>query len=98
MVETINEIYDTKIVLNGKPNPYYFLFQLCLPKVCPVPFSINLISMPKLRRFLMIGQRSNLCQLRSPRTAFNLKTGWLPYQMKLSHKSTGRFPTITQPH
>ena len=43
----------------------------------------------------MIGQKSNLCQCHIPRTGFNSKTGWLTYQITLSHNSTCQFPTIS---
>ena len=56
----------------------------------------HFIRMPKLRRFLLLGKRSNLCQRHSPRTSFNSKTVWLPYQINLSPKSTVKFPIINQ--
>ena len=56
MVKNINEIDHTHIILNGKYIPYSVLFPLCVPKVFPIPFVRNIIRMPKLRRFLMIGQ------------------------------------------
>ena len=34
----------------------------------------HLIRIPKTEAFKMIGQRSNLCQLHSPRTSFNSRT------------------------
>ena len=46
----------------------------------------------------MIGQQLYFCPCHIPRTSFNSKTGWLSYQIKLSHKSTGQFLTINQPH
>ena len=98
MGRNINEIDNTNIVINGKKINYSVLLRFCLPIFRPMPFASNLIVMPKLRRFLMIGQRSNLCQRHNPRTSFNSNKGWLPYHIRLSHKSTGRFPTINQPH
>ena len=98
MGKNINEIDQTNIILNGKYITYSVLFQICVPKLFLIPFARSLIRMPKLRRFLIIGQLSNLCQRHSPRNSFNLNMGCLPYEIKLSNKSTGRFPTINQPH
>ena len=89
MGKNINEIDHTNIILNGIYIAYSVLFLVYLPKFHPVPFASNLIRMPKLRRFLMIGQRSNSCRRHSPSTSFNSKTGWILYQIKLSRKSNG---------
>ena len=95
---SINEIVHTTIVLNDEYITYSVLFQLSLTKYFPLPFASNLINKPKLRRFLIIGQQSKLCQHHIQKTIFNSKTGWIPYNIKLSHKSTGRFRTINQHH
>ena len=46
----------------------------------------------------IIGQLSYLCPCHRPRTIFNTWMDWVPYQIRLCHKSTGRFPTINRPH
>ena len=46
----------------------------------------------------MIGQKSNLCACHISRTSFNSWTGWVPYQIKILHKSTSQFLNIKQPH
>ena len=56
MGENIDEINDTNIILNGKYITYSILFKFCPPKVCPVPFASDLISMPKTEAPKMIGQ------------------------------------------
>ena len=56
MGKNINEINDTNVILNGKYITYPILFQFCLPKVIPVTFASKLMSIPKMRRFLMICQ------------------------------------------
>ena len=89
---------ETNIILNGKWISYSVLFRFFIVNFFHVTFASNLIRMQKLRRFLMIGQRSNVCQRHIQRTSFNSNTVWLPYQMKLSCKSTAIFPTINQPH
>ena len=71
MDKNINEIYQTNVILNGIYIPYYLLFRLSLPKARLVPLASNLIRMPKLRRFLMGGQRSNLCQWHSSSTGYH---------------------------
>ena len=76
---------------------YYFLQRLPVPYVHPLPVVSNLIRIPKLRRFLIRGQLSSLCQCHISRTSCHAKTGWVPYQRKLSHNSTGLFLTINQP-
>ena len=98
MGKNINEIDDTNVILNGKYITYSVLFQLCSPSATPVPFSRNLISIPKTEALKMIGKRTYLCPRHIPRTSFNSKAVWVPYQIKLRHKSTGRFPTKNKPH
>ena len=44
----------------------------------------------------MRGIWSSLCKCHSLRTTYHSKTEWVPYQRKLSHKSTGQFLTINQ--
>ena len=61
----INEIDHTNIILNGMYINYSVLCQFSLPNLCPVPLASNIIRMPKLRRFLMRGQQSNLYQRHS---------------------------------
>ena len=57
MGKNINEIDDTNVILNDKYITYPVLFRFCIPKVLPATFPSKLISMQKLRRFLIIGQR-----------------------------------------
>ena len=93
----INEINQTNIIINAIYTTYLVLSQFPLPNVHPIPLASNLISIPKLRRFLMRGQQLSLFQRHSSSTSYHSKTGWLTYQRQLSNKSTGRFPTINQP-
>ena len=97
MGKHINEINQTNIIINDIYITYLVLSQLPLPNVHPIPLASNLISIPKLRRFLMRGQQLSLCQRHSSSTSYHSKTGWLPYQIKRLHKSTSWFPTINQP-
>ena len=46
----------------------------------------------------MIGQRQNFCMRQGPGKSFNSKTGWVPYQIKISRKSTNKFTTTNQPN
>ena len=50
MGKNTNEINHTNLILNVKYITYYVLFKLSPPKFFPVPFTGNLIMMPKLRR------------------------------------------------
>ena len=50
MGKNTNEINHTNVILNVKYITYYVLFKLSPPKFFPVPFTGNLIMMPKLRR------------------------------------------------
>ena len=93
----INEINQTNIIINAIYITYIVLYQFLLPNVHPIPLAINLISIPKLRRFLMRGQQSSLFQRHSSSTSYHSKTESLPYGRKLSHNSTSWFPTINQP-
>ena len=93
----INETDQTNIILNTIKITYSVLLRFPLPYVWPIPLASNLIRMPKLRQFLMIGQRSSLCHCHILRSSYHSKTGWVPYQIRRSHKSTRRFLTINQP-
>ena len=75
---------------------YSVLFLFPLPNAINLPLASNLIRTPKLRWFLMIGQRSSLCKFHRSRTSYHSKMGWVPYQRKLSHNNTSRFLTINQ--
>ena len=72
----INEIDHTNIILNGMYINYSVLCQFSLPNLFPVPLASNIIRMPKLSHFLMIGQRWNLCQRHILRTRFKRRNGY----------------------
>ena len=91
-----NVIYQTNIILNAVYITYSVLSQFPLPNFHPVPLARNLTRIPKLRHFLMRGQQSVLCKLHILNTSYHSKSEWVPYQRKLSHKSTGTFLTINQ--
>ena len=93
----INEIDQTNIILNVIYITYSVLSRLNLPNVRSVTLASIVIRMPKLRRFLMRGQRLSLCQQHISKTSHHSKTGWVLYQRKISHKITDRFITINQP-
>ena len=78
MGKHINEIYHTNITLNGIYITYCVLWRFSQQIVYSVLLESNLTSMPKLRRILMIGQQSNLCQCQSLKTSYHSKIGWLP--------------------
>ena len=57
MGKDINEIDHTIIILNSINITYSVLLRLYLPQVRPLLLARHLIRMPKMRRFLMRGQR-----------------------------------------
>ena len=92
----INGINQTNVILISICIAYSVLSRFPLPNVLPVLLSSNLAQMPKHRCFFIRVLRSNLFKWHSSSNSYHLKTEWITYQRKLSHKSTGWILTVNQ--
>ena len=96
MGTNINGINQTNIILISIKRNYSVFSWFHLHKFVSVLLARNLIGKTKHRCFLMRGLWSSFCKNHSWRTIYHSNMEWVPYQIKLSHKSTSWIPTVNQ--